>query len=37
MIRGLNTAASGMFSLERKQEALANNLANAQTPGLQKG
>lgn len=36
MIRGLNTAASGMFSLERKQEALSNNLANAQTPGYKK-
>ncbi len=36
MIRGLNTAASGMFSLERKQEALANNLANAQTAGYKK-
>jgi flagellar basal-body rod protein FlgF len=36
MIRGLNSAASGMFSLERKQEALANNLANAQTPGYKK-
>ncbi|MHC0038173.1 flagellar hook-basal body protein [Pseudoneobacillus sp. C159] len=36
MIRGLHTAASGMFSLERKQEALANNLANAQTPGYKK-
>ncbi|WP_147535405.1 flagellar hook-basal body protein [Bacillus marasmi] len=36
MLRGLNTAASGMFSLERKQEALTNNLANAQTPGFKK-
>jgi flagellar basal-body rod protein FlgF len=36
MLRGINTAASGMFSLERKQEALANNLANAQTPGYKK-
>ncbi len=36
MIRGLYSAASGMFSLERKQEALANNLANAQTPGYKK-
>lgn len=33
MIRGLYTAASGMFSLERKQETLADNLANVQTPG----
>jgi flagellar basal-body rod protein FlgF len=36
MIRGLYSAASGMFSLERKQEALSNNLANAQTPGFKK-
>ena len=36
MIRGLNTAASGMFSLERRQETLSNNLANAQTPGYKK-
>jgi flagellar basal-body rod protein FlgF len=36
MIRGLYSAASGMFSLERKQEALANNLANAQTAGFKK-
>lgn len=36
MLRGLNTAASGMFSLERRQETLADNLANAQTPGYKK-
>ena len=36
MIRGLYSAASGMFSLERKQETLADNLANAQTPGYKK-
>lgn len=36
MIRGLYSAASGMFSLERKQEALSHNLANAQTPGYKK-
>jgi flagellar basal-body rod protein FlgF len=36
MIKGLYSAASGMFSLERKQEALSNNLANAQTPGFKK-
>lgn len=36
MIRGLHTAATGMFSMERKQEALAHNLANAQTPGYKK-
>ncbi|QCJ42374.1 flagellar hook-basal body protein [Bacillus sp. S3] len=36
MLRGLYSAASGMYSLERRQEALANNLANAQTPGFKK-
>ncbi|WP_040209400.1 flagellar hook-basal body protein [Neobacillus jeddahensis] len=36
MIRGLYTAASGMFALERKQEALSDNLANAETPGYKK-
>ncbi|MFJ7726526.1 flagellar hook-basal body protein [Neobacillus sp. NPDC097160] len=36
MIRGLYSAASGMFALERKQETLADNLANAQTPGYKK-
>jgi flagellar basal-body rod protein FlgF len=36
MLRGLDSAASGMFSLERKQETLADNLANAQTPGYKK-
>jgi flagellar basal-body rod protein FlgF len=36
MLRGLYSAASGMFSLERKQEALSDNLANAQTPGYKK-
>jgi flagellar basal-body rod protein FlgF len=36
VIRGLYSAASGMFSLERKQEALSDNLANAQTPGYKK-
>jgi flagellar basal-body rod protein FlgF len=36
MLRGLYSAASGMFSLERRQEALSNNLANAQTPGFKK-
>lgn len=36
MIRGLYTAASGMFSLERRQATLANNLANVQTPGFKK-
>ncbi len=36
MLRGLYSAASGMFSLERRQETLSNNLANAQTPGYKK-
>ena len=36
MLRGIYSAASGMFSLERKQETLADNLANAQTPGYKK-
>ncbi len=36
MIRGLYSAASGMFTMERKQEALSDNLANAQTPGYKK-
>lgn len=36
MLRGLDSAASGMFSLERRQEALADNLANVQTPGYKK-
>jgi flagellar basal-body rod protein FlgF len=36
MLRGLYSAASGMFSLERRQETLSNNLANAQTPGFKK-
>jgi flagellar basal-body rod protein FlgF len=36
MLRGLYNAASGMISLERKQEALSNNLANVQTPGFKK-
>lgn len=33
MIRGLYTAASGMLALQRRQEALSNNLANINTPG----
>jgi flagellar basal-body rod protein FlgG len=36
MIRGLYTAATGMFALERRQATLANNLANVQTPGFKK-
>ncbi|WP_400162281.1 flagellar hook-basal body protein [Brevibacillus sp. TJ4] len=34
MIRGLYTSASGMFALQQRQEALANNLANINTPGF---
>lgn len=33
MLRGFYTAASGMISQQRQQEALANNLANVNTPG----
>lgn len=33
MIRGLYTATSGMLSLQRRQDSLANNLANINTPG----
>jgi flagellar basal-body rod protein FlgF len=33
MFRGVYAATSGMIASERKQEILANNLANAQTPG----
>jgi flagellar basal-body rod protein FlgF len=33
LIRGLYTAASGMLALQRRQESLANNLANINTPG----
>ncbi|SES87401.1 flagellar basal-body rod protein FlgG [Oceanobacillus limi] len=33
MLRGFYTAASGMISQQRHQEALANNIANANTPG----
>lgn len=33
MIRGLYTAASGMLAMQRRQEALSNNLANINTPG----
>ncbi len=33
MIRGLYTASSAMFSNLRRQELVANNLANLQTPG----
>jgi flagellar basal-body rod protein FlgF len=34
MLRGIDTAASGMIALQRKQDALTNNLANAETPGF---
>jgi flagellar basal-body rod protein FlgF len=33
MLRGIDTAASGMIALQRKQDALTNNIANAETPG----
>lgn len=33
MLRGFYTAASGMITQQRQQEALANNLANVNTPG----
>ncbi|RDW20568.1 flagellar hook-basal body protein [Oceanobacillus chungangensis] len=33
MLRGFYTAASGMISQQRQQEALANNIANINTPG----
>jgi flagellar basal-body rod protein FlgG len=33
MLRGLFTAASGMYASQRKTEMLSNNIANAQTPG----
>ncbi|GIN20327.1 MAG TPA: flagellar hook-basal body protein [Bacillus bacterium] len=34
MLRGLFTAASGMYASQRKTEMLTNNMANAQTPGF---
>lgn len=34
MLRGLYTAASGMYASQRKTEMLTNNMANAQTPGF---
>lgn len=34
MLRGFYTAASGMLTQQRRQEALANNLANQNTPGF---
>ncbi len=36
MLRGIDTAASGMVALQRRQEALTNNLANIETPGYKK-
>jgi flagellar basal-body rod protein FlgF len=33
MLRGMDTAASGMIALQRRQNALTNNLANVETPG----
>lgn len=33
MLRGFYTAASGMIAQQRRQEALSNNIANANTPG----
>lgn len=33
MLRGFYTAASGMISQQRQQEALSNNIANVNTPG----
>lgn len=33
MLRGFYTAASGMIAQQRQQEALSNNIANANTPG----
>lgn len=33
MLRGFYTTASGMVAMQRKQEALSNNLANMNTPG----
>lgn len=34
MLRGFYTAASGMLAQQRKTEMLANNMANANTPGF---
>jgi flagellar basal-body rod protein FlgF len=36
MLRGIQSAAAGMIALQRKQEALTNNLANIDTPGFKK-
>jgi flagellar basal-body rod protein FlgF len=34
MIRGLMTAATGILANEKQQEIIANNIANAETPGF---
>lgn len=36
MISGLYTAASGMIAVEQRQDIIANNLANAATPGYKR-
>ncbi|MBI1319543.1 MAG: flagellar basal-body rod protein FlgF [Candidatus Hydrogenedens sp.] len=36
MIQGLYTAAGGMLAVEKRQEAIANNIANAATPGYKR-
>lgn len=36
MIAGLYTAASGMIAVEQRQDIIANNLANAATPGYKR-
>lgn len=36
MLPGLYSAASGMLSVESRQEAIANNIANAATPGYKR-
>jgi flagellar basal-body rod protein FlgF len=33
LLRGIDTATSGMIALQRRQDTLTNNLANADTPG----
>jgi flagellar basal-body rod protein FlgF len=33
LLRGIDTATSGMIALQRRQDTLTNNLANAETPG----
>lgn len=36
MIQGLYAAASGMLGMERRQDVIANNIANAATPGFRR-